>query len=235
MKKLMIVSLMSLCIAVIGNAQDTATNSAPLSSFNAGGTPIAIPPPTTEMTEVGYDNRERLEVFVPSANRLIAGFMLTTEIDRLTKGDPLMSKYAMVEVPRRLEYMDCGPNEFKEVKSGVKAGSGDKMINSTMKKAEKELNRRIASLDINDAMLSFGKLIQLGSLFSKQDSYGFGMVMPVAMGGQKKKMVVSAIAMRIKQRLLFLYLCAEYKNEETIKWIRKVSEDWADAILNANK
>ena len=77
--------------------------------------------------------------------------------------------------------------------------------------------------------------LQLGSLFSKQDSYGFGMVMPVAMGGQKKKMVVSAIAMRIKQRLLFLYLCAEYKNEETIKWIRKVSEDCADAILNANK
>jgi len=236
MKKMMIACLMSLCIAAIGNAQDTGAKPAPIPSFKAGGTSIALPSPSTEMTEVGYDNREVMEVFVPQNNRLIAGFMLTNDITRLTKksDDLTMSKYAMVQVPRRGEYMDCGPNEFKEVTSDAKKQFGD-VMNSSMKEAAEEFNRRMKSLHLNDATVSLGEPIQLGCLFSKQDAYGFGMILPVAMGGQNMKMAGGAVLMRIKQRLLFVYLYAEYKNEETIKWIRKATEDWTDAILKANK
>ena len=76
--------------------------------------------------------------------------------------------------------------------------------------------------------------VQLGRLFSKRDAYGIGMIMPLSMGGINMKMGMGIALMRVKQRLLFVYLYAEYKNEDTVKWLRKTTDDWADAILKAN-
>ena len=63
---------------------------------------------------------------------------------------------------------------------------------SSMKEVEEEFNRRMKSLDLEEATVSLGKPIQLGCLFSKPDAYGFGMVVPVEMGGQKSTMVGGA-------------------------------------------
>ena len=231
MKKIMFCVLI-LAIAAIGNAQDTMVKTVAVKSFKAGGTPIAIPSPTKEMIEVGYDNREFMEVFVPSHNRLIAAFVLTNDLPRLKKGsDDIMSKYALVQVPRRAEYKDCGPSDFK---NAVKGQFGE-LVNSSMKEVEEEFNRRMKSLDLDVAKMSMGKPVQLGCLFSKQDIYGFGMIMPLSMSGKDIKMVMGASLMRVKRRVIFVYLCAEYKNEDTVKWIRKTTEDWADVILKANK
>ena len=232
MKRMMIGCLLSLGIAAMSVAQDSGTKSAPVESFKAGGTPVAIPSPTAEMSEVGYDNREIMEVSVAPENRLIAAFVPTEDLPKFTKGLDELTRYAMVQVPRRGEYMDCGASDFKEVTDGLKEAFGD-VMSSSMKEAEDEIKRRMKSLDLDE--VSLGKPIQLGCLFSKQDAYGFAMVVPVAMGGQNMKMACGAVLMRVKQRLLFVYLYAEYKNDETIKWIRKATEDWADAILKANR
>ena len=237
MKRLMIACFLTLGIAAMSVAQDSITKPAPVESYKAGGTPIAIPPPTTEMSEVGYDNREFIfEVFVPASNRLIAAFVLTKDLPKLTKGsdDLVISKYAMVQVPRRGEYMDCGASEFKEVTNSAKEQFGD-VMSSSMKEAEDEFNRRMKSLHLDEATASFGKPIQLGCLFSKQEAYGFGMIMPLSMAGENIKMGMGVALVRAKQRLLFVYLYAEYKDEETVMWLRKATEDWADAILKTNK
>lgn len=233
---MIIACLLALGVAAFGNAQDATVKTAQVQSFKAGGVAIAIPPPTTEMTEVGYDNREFMKVFVSPNNRLIAAFVLTNDLPKLIKGSDnfIMSKYAMVKVPRRGEYMDCGVSDFREVTDGAEKELGN-IMNSSMKDVEEEINRRMKSLELNDATVSFGKPIQLGCLFSKQDAYGFGMVMPLSTGGTNMKMAVGDALMRVKQRLLFVYLYAEYKNENTVKWLRKATEDWADAILKANK
>src|SRR5262245_51738908 len=57
--------LMALAFLVTGYAQNTATKPADVQSFKAGGTPIVIPSPATNMVEVGYDIREMMEAFVP--------------------------------------------------------------------------------------------------------------------------------------------------------------------------
>jgi hypothetical protein len=218
------------------SAEEPALKTAQVPTVKAGGTPIAIPPPTTEMSEVGYDNREFMEVFVAPNNRLIAAFVLTNDLPKLTSGSDnlMMSRYAMVQVPRRGEYMDCGASDFKEVTDGAKEEFGN-IMSSSMAEAEEEFNRRMKSLDLEEATVSLGKPIQLGCLFSKQDAYGFGMIMPLSMGGENMKMGMGGALMRVKQRLLFVYLYSEYKDEDTVKWLRKTTEAWADAILKANK
>lgn len=232
-KKLLSVLLLGLCM--FSNAQKSDV-SGEVESFKAGGTPIAIPAPTTAMNEVGYDNRELMEVFVPSVNRLIAAFVLTEDLPKLSEGadDLKMAQYAMVQVPRQGEYMDCGASDFKEVTEGAKESFGE-VLSSSFEEAENEFNQRMKALDLDEATVQLGDPIQLGCLFSKKDAYAFGMIIPVKTGEETIQMSMSCVLMRVKNRLLFLYLYAEYKNEETVKWLRKTSESWVDSVLTSNK
>lgn len=215
---------------------------APVESFEVGGTPIAIPPPTAEFSEIGHDNREFMEAFVAGNNsRLIAYFVLAEDLPKLTKGsdDLVMSKYAMVQVVRRSEYVDCGASDLEELIDGIRDEFGEEefgvFMNSSIKETEDEFNRRMKSLDLDLATVSFGKPIQLGCLFSMQDAYGFGVIMLLSIDGENMKLGSGTALMRVKQRLLFVCLYAEYKDEETVKWLRKTTGDWAAAILKANE
>jgi hypothetical protein len=80
-----------------------------------------------------------------------------------------------------------------------------------------------------------GQPTQLGCFFSKQDAYGFGMIIATSVGGKTMKTGVGGAILRVKKKLLFVYLNAEYKNEDTIKWLRKATEQWSDAVLQANQ
>ena len=205
-------------------------------SFKAGGIPVIIPSPNREMVEVSYDNRELMEVFVPASNRLLATFVLTNELSLLTEGDEelTLSKYAMVEVPRRGEYTNFSESKFEEFTDYMKEKFGD-IIDSTSEEAEEEFNRRMKSLDVDDATIRIGDTIQLGSLFSKKDAYGYGAITSVSMGGETTKLALGCAVLRVKEKMLFVYLYVSYRDENTIKWLRKTSESWADAILEANK
>jgi hypothetical protein len=236
MKRIVICCLMALGAVTACHAQDAVVKPAEVQSYKAGGTPIAIPPPSAAMSEVGRDTRGLMDVFVASSNRLIAGFVLTTDLPKLAKpsDDLVLSQYAMVQVPRREEYMDCSASDFKEVMDGMRETFGD-VISSSMKEAEGELNRRLKSLDLKDATVSLGEPLQLGGFFSKPDAYGFGMVMPVSVGGRNARMVMGGAIVRVRQRILFVYLYSEYKTEDTVKWLRKTTEEWVDAVLRANR
>ena len=213
-----------------------AQNETAIQSFKAGRTSIAIPAPNSEMTEVGYDSRELMEIFVPPMNRLIAGFMLIGDLPNLVNisEDFKISRYAMVQVPRAGEYQNCSSGDFEEVIDAIKQDFGDNM-NFSVKEEEAEFNRRMKSLDLDEAVVSFGEPVQLGTFFSKQDVYGFGMIVPYTMGNVETKMSMGAALMRIRQRLIFVYFYAEYENLETVTWLRNSMVQWVDAILIANQ
>jgi hypothetical protein len=48
-------------------------------------------------------------------------------------------------------------------------------------------------------------------------------------------MAASIMILHVQNRILFLYLYSAYKDESTVQWIRSSSEQWADAVLAANK
>ena len=54
-------------------------------------------------------------------------------------------------------------------------------------------------------------------------------------GGKTKKLAVGVLAMRVRSRLLFMYTYTEFKDDSSVQWIRTTDEQWADAILQANK
>ncbi len=237
--KLKLTCLFLLVFAATCSAQ-TTTGTPPQNppappSYKAGGTPIVIPPPTTDLVEVGDEARGVMEVAVPDSNRLIAAYLLPEDLPRLTKGsdNPELTKYALVEVPRSGEYSDVEVSDFKQMTDSASQELGA-ALNSAFSETEDEFNRRLKDLNVN-ATASLGKPVQLGPLFAKTDAFGFGLVTQVTVGSSSTDMAMAAAIVRVKKRVIFAYLYAEYKNDDTVKWLRKSSEDWADAILKANQ
>jgi hypothetical protein len=231
----MIACFFVLGVLEIGNAQESTLKTTPAQSFKAGGMPIVILPPTTEMSEVGYSNRDFMDIIVNPNNRLIAAFVPTNELPMFRKESdaPKLSKYAMVQVLRRGEDMVIDTSYFSKLITHLKEKFGD-LIDSSLKSVEEEFNRRMKSLDLDEATMNLGTPVQLGCLFSKQNAYAFGMITPTSWGGQNTKLVMSCAFVRVKQRLLFVYLYADYKNEDTVKWLRKTTVDWVNTILTSN-
>jgi hypothetical protein len=60
-------------------------------------------------------------------------------------------------------------------------------------------------------------------------------MMPVAIAGKEAKMAMGGALVRVKRRLLFLYVYAQYKDDETVRWLRRSTEEWVDAVLEANR
>jgi len=202
-------------------------------SCKVGGVNIFVPSPNDDLIEIGFDNREKMEIFVPTENRLICSFLSKSDNNALTEGgDMVMTTYAFVEVPRRGEYVNCSQDDFQEVIKGAKESFGDK-IASSFKESEDEINRRMKALDLTS--IQIGDTKQLGPLFSKKDVFSFGMLTSVKNEIRSCNLIISGIVLRVKSKLLFLYLYTEYKNEESIKWIGTTSEKWTDLFFKANR
>jgi hypothetical protein len=234
------VVLLALCAPAASAAQDqakAAATAAPAAApaYRAGGVPLLLPSPTQELVEVGNDNRAIMEVFAPEQNRLLAAYVLTDDAPRLRAGGQnMLSKYALVEVPRNAEFTDVTAQNFKDLTAGMDQQFGA-ALDSSVKEGEDTINRRLKALNLDDANVALDKPAQLGAFFSKQDAYGLGLILPVTSKGTTIKMVAGVVILRAQNRLLYAYLYTVYKDEDTVKWVRKATGDWAEAILAANK
>ena len=210
-------------------------SSAESQAFQVGGKAIVVPPPSTEVVEVGSDDRVLLENFVPENNRLVAGFLLPSDLPALKNGTlKTLDRYAMVEVPRRAEFMDVNPDAYRQIADAVSKQFGAD-LDAAMKGQEDAINRRLKSLRSDAATISLDKPVPLGLLFSTADACGLAMILPVSSQGSTSRMVMGMTVLRVQDRVLFGYLYTVYKNEATVQWMRKTTESWAEAILKGNK
>jgi len=108
------------------------------------------------------------------------------------------------------------------------------VLGSSFKESEDEFNKRMKAMNL-DTEISYGKPVMLGTLFFKIDAYGFGMIAPVTANGTTVRMVVGGAIFRAKNRVLFAYFYAVYKDDQTVGQVRAETEQWTDAILAANR
>jgi hypothetical protein len=229
--------LTALCAPAICIAQDQPKSAAPAAppTYRAGGLDLQLPTPSADLVEAGNDNRVALEVLAPDQNRLIAAFVTADDAPRLrTGGANMLTRYALVEVPRAAEFADLSAENFKEVTDAVDKQFSS-IIDSSVKDGEDQLNRRLKSLNLDDAKVTMDKPAQLGQFFSRPDAYGLGLILPVSAQGKTVKVGAGVAILRVQNRLIYAYLYSIYKDEDSVKWVRKATSDWADAILAANK
>lgn len=203
-------------------------------TFRVGLQSITIPAPTADLVEPGSDYRVLLEPMAPINNRLVAGFLQPADLEAIrSKGGNQLLRYALVEVPRRAEFADVTPDLFKQVADSV-AGQFGASLDATLKDQQDEVNRRLKALG-SEKNGTVDKTVPLGAFFSKPDATSYGMIMPVTVDSKTVKVAMDMIVVRVRQRLLFLYLYNEFKDETSVQWLRTTGEHWADAVLLANK
>ncbi len=214
---------------------ETTAKTAETPMYRAGAASVHIPAPTNDLVEMGSDYRVLMDSFVPASNRLVAAFVLPETLAGLkmgTKREP--GKYALVEVARRVEFVDLDEDGFKTVVDASNKQMGGDDVDKIAKNTVEEIDRKIAASGMGSGKVALDKVVQLGSFFSKHDAYGFGMMMPMSQDGKTVNMVCGAAILRANRRLLLGYVYAEYKDEDTVKQVIKATEEWADAILKAN-
>jgi hypothetical protein len=230
--KYCILFLFLMSLAGVCSALDSKNNQGK-AEFIVGGVTINIPAPDTIFAEAGDQNRAVLEVYVPQSNKLICAYVLKDHLETLFKDNNTVAlTRSLVEVPRAAENMDCGESDFEDVVNEVKKSFGD--MSETMRGSENELNSRLKSLDMANRQIKIGQPEQLGCFFSKQDRAGFGMVTAYAIGDKTIKMGITIMTVRVKKRLLFIYLYSQYIDDESIIWLRNTGEKWSEEILKAN-
>jgi len=196
---------------------------------------ITITSPTKDLSEMGSDYRVVLETFAPVTNRLVAAFTRPEDLNQLLQGgDTPLSQYALVEVPRRAEFAEIDPATFKIVADSLAKEFGTN-LEADLKSGQDELNRNLKELNSNSVSVTVDKPLPLGLLFSKPNVAAFALIETVASKGPDTKVAAAIIVLRVQNRVLFLYLYNTYKDESTVQWLHKTSEDWADAILKANE
>jgi hypothetical protein len=208
--------------------------SAAAPTFRAGLKSIAIPAPGSELVEIGPDYRVLFETFVPSTNRLIAAFVVPGEVTAIQTGSAeQLSEYALVEVPRAIEFKDVSPELFKDVANEV-ANQFGANLDTAFQSGRDEVNQKLKDLNANAASVTVEKPLQLGALFRESDAYGFGMISEVTAKGTSTKMAMGVLLARVQDRILFAYIYTVYKDADTVRWLTNTSQAWADAILKAN-
>jgi len=204
-------------------------------AFRAGLKSFTIPAPSSDLVETGSDYRVLLEPLAPTANRLIAAFIQPADLENLHSGGTAkLDTYALVEVPRRAEFSDVTPDQFKEISESMASQFGAS-VTASIKDQQDEINRRLKALHSSSGDITLDKPVQLGTLFSKPDASAYGLLMSVSSNGKTRKMVMGMTILRVQARVVFVYTYTEYKDDSTVQWVRTTEEHWADAILECNK
>jgi hypothetical protein len=204
-------------------------------AVKVGGVDLTLPAPEQKFVEVGDKLRTTLfYLLVPSTNRLLAVYVLPEALANLNAGKSAggLDSYAMAEVPRRAEYLDCTPQAFGQVIKGMEPMLG-KADAVNVHQVEQELNDRLKAAGAKPIEVGHPEI--LGNLFHKPDAAGYAMLMAVSNGDRSVKMAAGIAFMRVRQRIIFVYLYRKYESPDTVTGVSKNLEAWVDSILARNK
>ena len=193
-------------------------------SYRSGLKSIVIPPPTTDLSELGSDYRVLMESSVPDTNRLLAAFLSTEDFANIRSGiSKGANRYALVENLRQAEFVDVDADAFKQVSDGMAQQFGA-VLNASTKDKEEELNHKLKAMRGSDTTMTLDKPMQLGVFFSKPNACSFGIIQQISAVGSSVKMVAGITILRVQNRLLYAYIYSAYKDEDSVQWVRKTSE-----------
>jgi hypothetical protein len=206
------------------------------SEFKAGGVALTLPGPPGDFLEVGDRLRTTVfELLAPSTNRLLSAYVPSSRLVELKAGNAShgLGPYAMVEVPREAEYLDCGPREFEQALQSVGPYLGKADLKASAEPALEEFKIRLRSLGAKP--LELGRFEMPRGLFRKTDAAGFLALMAGKSGDRSVNVALGMALLRVKQRLLLVLLGRKYESLETVTWVHENLETWCDAILANNR
>jgi len=201
---------------------------------SVGGQTILIPAPSNYV-EVGLEKRQIFPSDIP--NRLLAWFALPQELKTLgTSKNEGLTRHMQVQVSKKIEDQNLGPSDFNEIATML-TKQQDEIFASATDEVNNILKKMTSGTGISDLKLSQPK--SLGSFYKSENVASFLMLMSMEVatkqGKRTEKVVCATNLMRVKDRLLFVYVYCNAEEKNSLDWVKDVSKTWTQAILNANQ
>ncbi len=202
---------------------------------NVGAVPMLIPAPAEGFVEAGPENAKTMDIMVVQQNRLLCAFLTPDDYSRMLspQRSQIMDRYMMVEVQKASEDKEYSDADFKELGNVLRTQFGD-LVNKTTQPTQDQLNERLKKL--NSPEIKMDKPVPLGSMYSGPNAEAYGLVMDYSSAdGSSRRMAMSAVFVKVKSRLIFVYIYSVYKDPATVDWLKQMSEQWSKSILAANQ
>jgi hypothetical protein len=229
MKRILFSLLLLLCLVPAATAASGC-------NVSVGTAHLFIPAPGSAFVPVGDAKLDSFDHMVPNTNRLVCAFLTPAVLAKLQRPATELGHYMLVEVIRSMdsEDKDITSEYFEQFVTALKQQLGDSnSVNRTFKSQNEELRGKLKAMN-SSSDLQIGKPFILGPLFQKKDAYGFAMIVPVTGNGSTRQVVNASAFIRVKNRLVFMYIYDDYTDENAVKRTGELVEDWANQILAAN-
>lgn len=226
-----LVSMISVSAQTIKEVDVTQTKIVDKLLFNVGSKIIDFTLPDSNYLEVSSRFKSLFDIFIPKQNRLICGFLTKSDVQEITDNKtPKLDSYIVVEVGRPYENLDCQPKDYQTILSSM--GDLSTKFSSLKDGALNEFNEKLKTLNIQEVQLN--NPVNLEVIFSKEDANAIGMILKVQQGEVTKTYMCSVLLMRLKEKLLFVYIFKKYLDQNTVKEVISLTDKYASSLLRAN-
>ena len=224
-KSAAILFALGLCAKVLGEGTNF--------TVSVGRATLQLPIPES-FVEVGTKNR--MIPMVPS-NRLLAWFAMPEDMKHFDS-EPTheLKRHIQVQLFKESENRDLGAYDFAAIVS-----EGLKQQDESHAAAAQEINKILKQLNEPEKggpPIRISEPKSLGTFFKSDNAVGFLLLMSIATNEQGLRsahpIVCGTVVMRVKQKLLYVYVYSIADGTNSIDWVKSKSKAVAEAILKAN-
>lgn len=195
--------------------------------LEVGEKTLLIPAPLSDFVESGDIKRIVAENQVPEGNKLIAYF-LPEDIAKQVGIEP--SKKMFIQVGKEVESLLCSQSDFIDVKESLKT----EFSSSGLLEVVKDANSIFKSTQDILGKAEIGEMKTIGSILETRDAISFLTVVKYNFDEGSSRVIGSASCVRVKQKVLLIYVFNVLENEESINWVSSITKDWLNSILKIN-
>lgn len=216
-----------------------ATAPAKVVEVSVGSAKVRLPVPAgfMKVEEDIKEVKDGLKLGVPPDNKLLARFIVPNSLRPEAKDGSTVYRYIMVQTFRRAPDRAMTAGEFAKMKAGLA-----KSIEQRLSKAKDETNKLLKEMTAGpdgSRTIAIGDMVMLGTFLTQDNAIGYTSVTycRIADGRGEQKDVPMASTntiARINGRIVFLYVCSTYVDEESVKWTQNTSSGWLTEIAKAN-
>jgi hypothetical protein len=217
---------------------------ADLSDANIGGVPIKLPVPASfvDVASVAPAIQQLGVTLTPPGNRLLAMFATAADAKRSNAGKPpALDRYFLVQTMRQAEGAIASAAEFNSVREALR-GQLKELLDKNRAGVQQGLDKIAADVGkkTNDGKLSFkmGEIQARGMYIDQDNAIGMLTLVKFNMIKDGKPsevpMAIGTTVVHLKGKALFFYAYAKYHSAADEEWIRSVSKDWTNTVLEAN-
>lgn len=213
-------------------------------TYQVGSKKIVIPAPPnfTEATSRIQVIKDRFVLTESVQNELLAVHIRNEDFQLFEKGEVVnLSFYTKVSVSKKIKDTAITKKDFADFVAVLRSGfpTMTDPDGSLMKKELDRLSGKLSDHNQEKTSVLFDKPYALGEIEEKDVFFGIialtRLKMSVGDNENVVPLVVGISAIRVRERIVFIYTFKNYKDEQDVADLKDLTSNWLKQIVAANK